>query len=169
MKKLIAIPVLAGALLTLAPIGSESRAITVAELRGYIERMGMQSVPHPRSANALVVSRSTSNDKGTLDLYIDIREDKTLVLTAYAKVGGRYFNLSRVGDRERLLRRLLETNHSSFATFFVDEQGDIGARFTFTTENGVGFESFRVAATELLRISEEFAPALEEHMKKTDG
>ncbi|HXG68382.1 MAG TPA: YbjN domain-containing protein [Blastocatellia bacterium] len=166
MKKLIAIPVLAGAVLTLAPIRSESHGITVAEVRGYVERMGMQPVPHPKSANALVVSRAMSDDRGRLDLYIDIRENKTLVLTAYAKIEGRYFNLARASDSEKLFRRLLETNHHSFATFFVDEQGDIGARFTFTTENGVGFESFRVAATELLRISEEYAPVLEENMKK---
>jgi hypothetical protein len=62
---------------------------------------------------------------------------------------------------------LLEANHRAFATFFIDGQGDIGARFTFTTENGVGYESFRVAAMELLRISDEYTPILEEHMRKS--
>jgi hypothetical protein len=61
---------------------------------------------------------------------------------------------------------LLEANHRSFATFFVDGQGDIGARFTFTTEAGVGYESFRAAATELLRIADEYTPILEEYMRK---
>jgi hypothetical protein len=50
----------------------------------------------------------------------------------------------------------------------VDAQGDIGARFTFTTEGGLTYESFRVAATELLRIADEYTPILDEQMVKED-
>ncbi|MFY9571123.1 MAG: hypothetical protein WAV20_06990, partial [Blastocatellia bacterium] len=78
----------------------------------------------------------------------------------------RYFSLARAADREKLLQRLLETNHRAFATFFIDGQGDIGARFTFTTENGLGYDAFRVGVTELLRIADEYTPILEEHMRK---
>ena len=160
-------PILAGALLALAPIGGDQRGITVAVLRGYLDKMGLKYVPHPKSSNALVVTRSGNEHTDRLDLYLEIREDHTLVLMAYGKQQNGYFNMSRAADREKTLQRLLEANHRAFATFFVDNQGDIGARFTFTTENGVGFESFRVAATELLRISDEYTPILEEHMRKS--
>jgi hypothetical protein len=91
------------------------------------------------------------------------------VLTAYAKSKGRYFNLSRAIEREKILQRLLEANHRSFATFFVDDQSDIGVRFTFTTENSVGFESFRAAVIELLRIADEYTPVLDEYMRKDEA
>jgi hypothetical protein len=167
MRKRIAMPILAGALLALAPIGSLQRGITVTALRGYLDKMGLKYVPHPKSSNALVVTRSDNEHADRVDLYLEIRDDHTLVLMAYGKQQNGYFNMSRATDREKTLQRLLEANHRAFATFFVDNQGDVGARFTFTTENGVGFESFRVAAVELLRICDEYTPILEEHMRKS--
>jgi hypothetical protein len=167
MRKRIAMPILAGALLALAPIGNEQKGISIPVLRGYLDKMGLKYVPHPKSGNALVVTRSDNEHADRVDLYLEIRDDQTLVLMAYGKQQNGYFNLSRAADREKTLQRLLEANHRAFATFFVDNQGDIGARFTFTTENGVGFESFRVAAMELLRISDEYTPILEQHMRKS--
>lgn len=169
MKKRIAIPVLAAALLSLAPAGNDPRAVNTAMLRGYLDRMGLKYVPHPKNPETLVVPRSENRHADRLDLYVEISKENSVVLTAYAKSKGRYFNLSRAIEREKVLQRLLEANHRSFATFFIDDQGDIGARFTFTTENGVGYESFRVAVIELLRIADEFTPVLDEHMKKDEA
>jgi hypothetical protein len=166
MKKRIAIPILAGALLAIAPVRVEQRGITTPALKAYLEKMGLQYVVHPKNANTLVVPRAENDHADRLDLYVEIRQDQSLVLTAYAKSHGRYFNLSRSTSREKMLQRLLEANHRAFSTFFADEQGDIGARFTFTTENGVGFESFRVAVIELLRIADNYTPILEEYMRK---
>lgn len=166
MKKRIAIPVLAGALLAMAPVRVQQRGITTPMLKGYLDKMGMQYVPHPKNANALVAPRAENEHADRLDLYVEIRDDQSLVLTAYAKSHGRYFNLARSTTREKMLQRLLEANHRAFSTFFADDQGDIGVRFTFTTENGVGFESFRVAVTELLRIADNYTPILEEYMRK---
>ena len=169
MRKRIAMPILAGALLALAPVGIDQREVTVGMLRGYLDKMGMKYVPHPKSSNALVVTRSNNDHADRVDLYIEVRgEDHTLVLMAYGKQPTGYFNMSRAVDREKMLQRLLDANHRAFATLFVDNQGDIGARFTFTTENGVGFESFRVAVMELLRICDEYTPILEEHMRKSE-
>jgi hypothetical protein len=166
MRKRIAMPILAGAMLALAPAGSEPSKVSLSVVRGYLDKMGAQYVPHPKSEHTLVVT-STANDRADrVDLYVDLRQDHTLVLTAYAKEKDRYFSLKRAASREKVLQRLLAANHYAFATFFVDEQEDIGVRFTFTTENGVGFESFRVAATELLRIADEYTPILEDYMRK---
>ncbi|HKY03517.1 MAG TPA: YbjN domain-containing protein [Blastocatellia bacterium] len=166
MRKRIASGVLASALLALAPGPTEPREIGIEVLRGYLDRLGASYVKHPKSENAVVVTRTGNDRADRLDLYVELREDHTLVLTAYAKEKDRYFSVSRAVNREKLSERLLQANHEAFATFFIDSQGDIGARFTFTTENGVGFEAFRVAATELLRIADDYTPILEDFMRK---
>jgi len=166
MRKRIAIPILASAMLALAPVQMAPRGVSLPTIKGYLDKMGMQYVPHPKNADALVVPRAENQKADRIDLYVEIQSRQGLVLTAYPKFKGKYFSLARAAEREKLFQRLLETNHRSFATFFVDNQGDIGARFTFTTEDGVGFESFRVALTELLRIADAYTPTLDGFMRK---
>jgi len=153
-------------MIAIGAMGAQQQGVNTQTLRGYLEKMGLRYVPHPKNADALVVPRSDNKHAERLDLYVETRKDRSLVLTAYPKFRGRYFNLDHANDREKLLQRLLEVNHRSFATFFVDGQGDIGARFTFTTESGVSYDSFRVAVTELLRIVDEFTPTLDDYMRK---
>jgi hypothetical protein len=150
----------------LSPASHAQQQITTATLRGYLDKMGLQYVAHPKTPDTLVVPRTKNERAERLDLYVEIRKDRSLVLSAYAKNNGRYFNLGRANEREKLLQKLLEANHRSFSTFFVDAQGDIGVRFTFTTENGVAYESFKVAVAEVLRIADQYTPILEEFMRK---
>ena len=147
---------------------AQDQGINTAILRGYLDKMGLRYVPHPKNADALVVPRSENKNAERLDLYVEVRKDKSLVLTVYPKLRGRYFALARATDREKMFQRLLEANHRGFATFFVDPQGDIGARFTLTTEIGVAYDTFRVAVTELLRIADEYTPVLDEYMIKDE-
>jgi hypothetical protein len=168
MKRAIAISVLASAMLAVGASGAQQQEITTALLRGYLDKMSLRYVPHPKNPDALVVPRSENKNAERLDLYVEVRKDQSLVLTVYPKLKGRYFTLARVTDREKMFQRLLETNHRAFATFFVDPQGDIGARFTFTTETGVAYDAFRVGVIELLRIADEYTPILDEYMIKED-
>jgi hypothetical protein len=168
MKKLIAISVLLTMTLAMGASGSQQPPVTTETLRGFLDKMNLRYVPHPKNPDALVVPRSDNKYAERLDLYVEVRKDHSLVMIVYPKLKGRYFTLSRATDREKMFQRLLEANHRSFATFFVDGQGDIGARFTFTTEGGLTYESFRVAATELLRIADEYTPVLDEQMIKED-
>ena len=165
MRRRIAIPLLAAALLALAPVAPQQKGLSTQTVKGYLDKMEWSSVPHPRSADTLVVPRTDNVNADRIDLYVERRSDQTLVLTAYPKFKGRYFNLSRVAEREKLFQRLLETNHRAFATFFVDNQGDIGTRFTFSTEDGVGFDAFRASVIELLRITDEYVPTLDGFMR----
>ena len=164
MSKRIAVWIFVGALLALAPT-PQQKGISTQTIKGYLDKMEMQSVPHPKSVDTLVVPRTDNQNADRIDLYVERRSDQTLVLTAYPKYKGRYFNLARVAEREKLFQRLLETNHRAFATFFIDNQGDIGTRFTLTTEDGVGFDSFRAAVIELLRITDEYVPTLDGFMQ----
>src|SRR5262249_10582312 len=110
------------------------RAVDVKLVREYLDKMQLKYVPHPKSPDTLVVPVTENSNADRIDLYVEVRGDKTMVLSAYPKLRGKYFNAARATDREKLFQKLVETNFRSFASFFVDEQGDIGARFTFTTE-----------------------------------
>jgi putative sensory transduction regulator len=168
MKKRITISILAAVMLALTASGAQQQSLSVQTLRSYLDKMGLRYVPHPKNPDALVVPRSENKRAERLDLYVELRKDQSLVLSVYPRLRGRYFTLDRVTDREKLFQRMLETNHRSFAALFVDTQGDIGARFTFTTEGGVSYDAFRVAVTELLRIADEYTPTLDEYMRKEE-
>jgi len=166
MKKEMAMSVLAAIAIAAGAAAAQQQDVTTQTLRGYLDKMGLRYVSHPKNRDALVVPRGDNKNAERLDLYVETRPDHSLVLTVYPKFHGKYFTLGRAADREKLLQRLIEANYRSFATFFADGQGDIGARFTFTTENGLGYEPFRVGVTELLRIADEFTPILDEYMRK---
>jgi hypothetical protein len=168
MKKRITISVLTAAMLALTASGAQPQAVSIQTLRGYLDKMGLRYVPHPKNPDAVVVPRSENKRAERLDLYVEVRKDQSVVLSVYPRLRGRYFTLERATDREKLFLRLLEANHRSFAAFFVDTQGDIGARFTFTTEGGVTYDAFRVAVTELLRIADDYTPTLDEYMRKEE-
>jgi len=168
MRKRITSLVLTSLVIGITAQAAGQQVVTVATVREYLDKMGLRYVPHPKNADALVVPRSDNKFAERLDLYVETRKDQSLVLTVYPKLRGRYFTLERTRDREKMFQRLLEANHRAFATFFVDGQGDIGARFTFTTESGVSFDSFRVAVTELLRIADEYTPVLDQYMIKEE-
>lgn len=168
MRKKITISVLAAALLAATASAAQPQSITIQTLRSYLEKMGLRYVPHPKNSEAVVVPRSENKRAERLDLYVEARKDQSVVLSVYPRLRGRYFTLERATDREKLFQRMLETNQRSFAAFFVDTQGDIGARFTFTTEGGVSYDAFRVAVTELLRIADEYTPTLDEYMRKEE-
>jgi hypothetical protein len=158
--------VLACACFSLAQTAYAQEPVTLKQLQGYLDKLTLKYVVHPKNDNALVVTTSENEAAERLDLYIEIRKDQTVVLTAYAKSKGRYFNLSRVAEKEKLFQRLLEENYAGFTAFYIDKQGDIGVRFTFTTENGVGFEAFGAAINEVLRIADQFTPKIDEYMQK---
>lgn len=154
------------AFFALAQVSYAQEPVTIKQLQGYLDKMALKYVVHPKNDSALVVTTSENEAAERLDLYIEIRKDLTVVLTAYAKAKGRYFNLSRVAEKEKLFQRLLEENYAGFTTFYLDKQGDIGARFTFTTEDGLGYESFNTAVNEVLRIADQFTPKMDEYMQK---
>jgi hypothetical protein len=110
MSKRIAGSLIAFAIFASAADGARQQPIGLATLRGYLDKMGLRYVPHPKNANALVVPRAGNRNAERLDLYVESRQDGSVVL--------------------------------------------------------IGYESFRVAVTELLRIADEYTPLLDQHMRK---
>src|SRR5688572_32897474 len=103
---------IAFAFFALAPATYAQEPVTLKQLQGHLDKMALKYVVHPKNDNALVVTTSENEAAERLDLYIEIRKDQTVVLTAYAKAKGRYFNLSRVAEKEKLFQRLLEENYA---------------------------------------------------------
>ncbi|MFY9571778.1 MAG: hypothetical protein WAV20_10305, partial [Blastocatellia bacterium] len=73
---------LCGAALAVSAAGQQS-GVTTQTLRGYLEKMGLRHVPHPKNPDALVVPRTQNQHAERLDLYVEIRPGHSLVLTAY--------------------------------------------------------------------------------------
>ena len=55
---------------------------------------------------------------------------------------------------------MLKNNATALGAYFVDDDGDIGFRYVFTTESGLGYDAFRVAVNELLRIADDVMVSL---------
>jgi hypothetical protein len=144
----------------------QQRAVDIKLVREYLDKMQLKYVPHPKSPDAVFVPITENSVAERVDLYIEARPEHTLVLTAYPKLKGKYLNISRAAAKEKLFQKLLEINFRSFASFFVDEQGDIGVRFTFTTEDGLGYDSFSVTVSEVARIADEYTKTLDDFMRK---
>lgn len=158
----------AGILIVLSTLlpATQEKVVDLKLVREYLDRMQLKYVPHPKNSETLVVPITENRNAERIDLYVEIKGDRTLVLSGYPKLRGKYFNTARAIDREKLLEKLLETNFRSYATFFVDEQGDIGVRFTFTTEDGLGYDSFSITVSEVSRIADEYTKVLDELVKK---
>jgi hypothetical protein len=170
MRLVLSVLLAFGLLVTVYATGHPGRQgdrVDIKLVRQYLDRMQLKYVAHPKNADTVVVPITETTSAQRVDLYAEVRSsDSTVVLSAYPKLRDRYFSVGRAADREKLFQKLLEINFRSFATFFVDEQGDIGARFTFTTEDGLGYDSFSTAVLELSRIADEYSKTLDELMKK---
>jgi hypothetical protein len=59
---------------------TQQQGITIAALRGYLDKMSLRYVSHPKNADALVVPRSENKNAERLDLYVELRKDQLLVL-----------------------------------------------------------------------------------------
>ena len=85
MKRLISISFLTIAALAVGAGAAQQQSVTTAALRGYLDKMGLRYVPHPKNADTLVVPRSENKNAERLDLYVEVRKDQSLVLTVYPK------------------------------------------------------------------------------------
>src|SRR5262245_34903393 len=83
-------------------------------VRQYLDKMQLKYVTHPKSADTVVVPVTENSNADRVDLYVEVRADETLVLSAYPRLRDRYFTISRASDREKLFQKLLELNFRSF-------------------------------------------------------
>src|ERR1051325_10282339 len=79
MRRLTAIPMVAAAWLALAPATpQQQKGVSTQTVKGYLDKMEMPSVPHPKSADTLVVPRTDNANADRIDLYVERRTDQTI-------------------------------------------------------------------------------------------
>jgi len=144
------------AMLLVAP-RAQAQGVTAQVLSQYLDRMGMSWKRSEKDANVLLLGKTTGLKKAErVDMVITLLPNKDLVtVRAFPKTGGKYLGLAAVRDREGLMKSMLQNNATAFGAYIVDDDGDIGFRYVFTTESGLGYDAFKVAVNELMRIADE--------------
>lgn len=136
---------------------AEAQGVSNQVISGYLNRMGVTWKPHSKDANAFVVSKTTGLKRAS---YVEVvvtnlAKDDLVTLRAFPQIRGKWLALSGASKQQGLMKAMLVRNATAFGAYFVDNEGDIGFRYVFTTESGLGYDAFRVAVTELLRIADD--------------
>jgi hypothetical protein len=128
----------------------------------YLERMGVNWKRDDKSPNVFRVTKTDGLKRAErVELIITNLPDKDLVtVRAFPTVAGKYLSVGTSRDKEGLMRTMLQRNATAFGAYFIDEDNDIGFRYVFTTESGLGYDAFRTAVIELTRIADDVMVAL---------
>ena len=147
----VAVAMMALPVVTTAPAADAAMANSV--IASFLNRMGVSWKNTKDPNEFLVTKRSGLKNADVVEVYIynDAKNDE-IRLRAYAIVNEKYLSLSRSSNQNGLMRAMLQKNERAFGAYFLDEEGDIGFKYVFTTESGIGYEAFKVVISELLRI-----------------
>jgi len=141
---------------------AEAQGVSNQVISTYLNRMGVTWKRHSTDPNAFVVTKTSGLKRASyVEVVItNLAKDDLVTLRAFPQVSGKWLSLSAASDQPGLMKAMLERNATAFGAYFVDDEGDIGFRYVFTTESGLGYESFRVAVNELVRIADDVVVAL---------
>ncbi len=158
MRKIVTIVTLSLAILVSAiPSGAEVRN---DQIEDYLKRMNVVYSHRVDTDNAYVIDYVKRNTNAEHVTVIVMNDEDKHVLDCYAYADLKLQNIKQAKDREAVMTKLLQLNFRAFGTFFVDPEGDIGVRFTFTTENGVGFDAFKTAVETLRHVADNATPTI---------
>ena len=143
--------------LTSIPISAEVRN---DQIEDYLKRMNVVYSHRADTDNAYVIDYVKRNSNAEHVTVIVMNDEDKHVLDCYAYADLKLQNIKQAKDREAVMTKLLQLNYRAFGTFFVDHDGDIGVRFTFTTENGVGFDAFKTAVETLRHVADNATPTI---------
>jgi hypothetical protein len=150
----VAVAMMALPVVTTAPAVDAAMANSV--IASFLNRMGV-SWKNTKDPNEFLVTKNKGlKNADVVEVYIynDAKNDE-IRLRAYVIVNDKYLSLSRSSNPNGFMKAMLQKNERAFGAYFLDEEGDIGFKYVFTTEAGVGFAPFQVVVNELLRISDE--------------
>ena len=141
----------------LETLRADAQGVSQQVIANYLERTGVSWKRNDKDPNEFIVTKTTGFQKADrVEIYVYNDAKKDLVaLRAYPKASGKYLSLSGAGDRTGLMKVMLERNSTAFGAYFVDKAGDIGFRYVFTTESGLGYEAFKTVVNQLFRIADE--------------
>jgi hypothetical protein len=136
--------------------GPVAAGVAPSLIAQYLGRMNVEWKVDSKDPNVFRVTKTTGLKQAQrVEVIItDIPDNDLVTLRAFPQAAGKYLSLSAASNSTGLMREMLSKNATAFGAYFVDEDGDIGFRYVFTTEDGLGYDSFKVAVTELLRIAD---------------
>jgi hypothetical protein len=136
---------------------AQAQSVSSQLLAQYLGQTGVTWRVDEKNANVFYVTKTSGlKTAERIEIIITNIPDKDLVtLRAFPKVAGKYLSLAAARNQDGLMRTMLRNNATAFGAYFVDEDGDIGFRYVFTTESGLGYEAFKIAVNELLRIADD--------------
>ncbi|HLE78575.1 MAG TPA: hypothetical protein VJA65_09255 [bacterium] len=154
LTAVVAVALLTLPVLTTAPTADAAMANSV--IAGFLNRMGVTWKNTSDPNEFLITKRTGLKSADVIEVYIyNDAKNEEIRLRAFAIVNGRYLALSRSSNQTALMKAMLQKNERAFGAYFLDDDGDIGFKYVFTTEASVGYVPFQVVVNELLRISDE--------------
>jgi len=135
----------------------QAQGVTPDLLAGYLNRIGLTWKRDDKDVNVFRVTKTSGLKRASrVEIVVTNIPDKSMVtLRTFALSEGKYLGLARVSNQPGLMKDMLNRNATAFGSYFVDSEGDIGFRFIFTTESGLGYPAFKAVTDEVLRIADE--------------
>jgi len=135
---------------------SEEQAFTV--IRGYLDRMKLASkVVQAEKTSVIDVVLEMDNATHHLRIVVDVERDMVYLFL------NRFLSLPQNDPhRDALLQKLMETNWAlNIGKFEWDpSDGEVRLSYTFSTENGMGFEAFEAIVGTLAKTGDKYWPDL---------
>ncbi len=144
------------------------------KLKEYLERMQVnyKKATEAEGAYVLIRREGLSNADRLITLIVNNSNTNQLEILTYPEIDGEFLNVSKLYNQQNervFYEKLMHINHKSFGMFFVDQDGDVGLRFTFSTGNGVGFDALRAVIENCQRGADRFTPMLKNFMTTDIG
>ena len=140
----------------------EAQGVTPQLLAGYLDRTGLTWKRDDKDQNVFRVTKTSGLKRASkVEIVLTNIPDKSLVtVRSFPQMEGKYLSLPPVTDKQGFMKDMLSRNATAFGAYFLDNEGDIGFRFIFTTESGLGYPAFKAVLDEHLRIADEIIVAL---------
>ena len=132
---------------------------TTATIKTYLERMKYPPVLLPPRFEYPVLSARVKMPNATHEIRAIIDEGKRIVYIYF----NRYLSIPKDHpNRNQVLQALMEQNWKlNIGRYEWDsEDGEVRFSYTFTTENGIGFEAFEAIVKTLLGTGDKLWPEL---------
>jgi len=145
---------------------SKDQAFSV--IRGYLDRMKLASkmVETDDKSSVLDVTLEMDNATHHLRIVVDVERDMVYLFL------NRFLSLPKESpNRDAVLRKLMETNWDlNIGKFEWDpSDGEVRLSYTFTTENGMGYEAFEAIVATLAKTGDKYWPDLKKMTTPAGG
>jgi hypothetical protein len=172
--RVVAVLFLLCALAVTTRASDKENNFSAEKLNSYLERMGVDFKRAADMDGAYIMTKSEGVEHADrlITLIVNDPNAEQLEILTYPEIDSKFLNVNRLFGQDNQLafyEKLARVNHKSFGMFFVDADGDIGLRFTFSTENGIGYDAFRVVLENCQRVADRFTPAIISFMTKDLG